>query len=122
MRQSKEGKRARLLAKAEEVVGEYLEWEESHPRPDLGEIEDIALKLRKALGQEIAQMAVEAQEGRTAVPGPKCPKCGQEMRYKGEKGVAVESRVGALEVVRGYYHCPQCKEGLFPPRSAVEAA
>ncbi len=47
MKRSKEEKRERLLAKAEKVVDEYLEWEESHPRPDLTAIEDIALKLRK---------------------------------------------------------------------------
>jgi hypothetical protein len=45
------------------------------------EREDIALKLRKELGEEIAQMAVEEQEGRLPIPGPRCPKCGEEMRY-----------------------------------------
>jgi tRNA(Ile2) C34 agmatinyltransferase TiaS len=115
MKRSKEEKRVRLLARTEKVIDEYLAWEESHPRPDLIEIEDIALKLRKAIGQEIAQIAVEEQEERRPVPGPICPKCGKEMRYKGEKDVDVESRAGALKVGRGYYYCPQCKESVFPP-------
>lgn len=115
MKWSKAGKRERLLARAERVVDEYLAWEETHPRPDLTQIEDIALKLRKELGEEIAQMAVEEQEGREPVPGPRCLKCGGEMRYKGEKGVEVESRVGGLKVERGYYTCPRCKESIFPP-------
>lgn len=115
MKRSKEEKRARLLAKMEKLVDEYLVWEESHPRPDLTQIEDIALELRKELGREIAQLAVEEQEKRLPVPGPSCPQCGKEMRYKGEKAVDVESRAGALEIERGYYYCPECKESLFPP-------
>jgi hypothetical protein len=115
MKMSQEEKRKRLLARAEHVVDEYIAWEETHPRPDLTQIEDITLKLRKELGKEIAQMAVEEQEGRTVVPGPVCPKCGKEMRYKGEKKVEVESRAGGLKVKRGYYTCPGCKESFFPP-------
>jgi DNA-directed RNA polymerase subunit RPC12/RpoP len=115
MKRSKEEKRKRLLVRAERVVDEYLVWEETNPRPDLTQIEDIALKLRKELGEEIAQMAVEEQEGRVPVPGPKCSKCGAEMRYKGEKGVEVESRVGGLKIERGYYTCPKCGESIFPP-------
>ena len=64
MKRSKEEKRARLMAKAEEVIEEYLEWEEEHGQPDMTDIEEIALKLRKAIGQEIAQMTVEDQEER----------------------------------------------------------
>jgi hypothetical protein len=114
MKESKEEKRARLLAKAAQEIDEYLEWEEKNPEPDLTEIEDIALKLRKDFGQEIAQMAIEGQASRTLVPGPKCAKCGKEMRYKGKKRTQVESRTGNLDVERGYYYCPKCKERLFP--------
>jgi hypothetical protein len=113
MKRSKQEKRARLLAKAEKLIDEYLAWEASHPKPDLTEIEDIALELRKALGREIAQMAIEEQEERLPVPGPSCPKCGKEMRYKGDKEIDVESRAGALQIERGYYYCPECKESFF---------
>jgi hypothetical protein len=115
MRRSKEEKRKELLAKAEGVIDEYLAWEDSHPQPDLNEIEEIALVLRKALGREIAQMAVDEQEKRQVVPEPRCPKCGKEMRNKGEKEIEVESRVGALKVGRGYYYCAKCQESIFPP-------
>ena len=115
MKKSIEEKRARLRAKADKVIDEYLAWEASHPQPDLEQIEDIALKLRKELGQELAQIAVEEQSERTPAPGPKCTKCGKEMRYKGEKSTQVESRAGALQVERGYYYCPECKESIFPP-------
>ena len=115
MRRSKEEKREELLAKAEEVIDEYLAWEDSHPRPDLSEIEEIALVLRKVLGREIAQMAVEEQEKRQVVPEPRCGKCGKAMRYKGEKEIGVESRVGGLRIGRGYYYCAECQESIFPP-------
>jgi hypothetical protein len=120
IRESKEEQRARLLARAAKAIDEYLEWEEKHPEPDLTEIEDEALKLRKEFGQEIAQMAVENQAAKTPAPGPKCAKCGKEMRYKGQKEVDVGSRAGELTVERGYYYCPECKESLFPPGPAAE--
>jgi hypothetical protein len=115
MKRSKEEKRRELIAKAEQVVDEYLAWEEGHPQPDLTEIEEMALILRKTFGREIAQMAVEEQDKRLSVPGSICLKCGQEMRYKGEKSLDVESRVGALKVERGYYSCTKCQESVFPP-------
>jgi response regulator RpfG family c-di-GMP phosphodiesterase len=115
MKKNIEEKRARLRAKANKVIDEYLAWEADHLRPDLRQIEDIALRLRKELGQEIAQMAVEEQEERRHVPGPKCEKCGREMRYKGEKATQVESRAGTLKVERGHYYCSECQESLFPP-------
>ena len=120
MKESKEEKRTRLLAKAAQAIDEYLEWEEKNPEPDLMEIEDIALKLRKEFGQEIAQVAIENQADRTPAPGPTCTKCGKEMRYKGKKRTQVESRTGNLDVERGYYYCPECKERIFPPGSAAK--
>jgi uncharacterized protein with PIN domain len=115
MTQSKEEKRVRLMGRASRVIEEYLEWEEKNPRPDLMQIEDIALKLRKEIGQEIAQMAIDNQQSRTPAPGPRCAKCGQEMRYKGKKETHVESRAGNLGIERGYYYCPECQESIFPP-------
>jgi hypothetical protein len=121
MKLSREEKRVRLEAKAGKVIDEYLEWEEQHRKPNLTEVEDIILKLRKEVGKEMAQMLLEEQEERIPVPGPMCPKCGAEMRYKGQKGNRVESRVGQLELERGHYYCPKCKESIFPPGSAIGA-
>lgn len=115
MEQNRQEKRARLLAKTEQLIDEYLAWEEGHSQPELSQIEEIALRLRKELGEEIAQISLENHPGRKPVPGPKCSQCGQEMHYKGEKGDQVESRVGALALERGYYYCAACKTGFFPP-------
>lgn len=59
-------------------------------------------------------MAIEKQGERLPVPGLRCEKCGREMRYKGDKEIGVESRVGALKIERGYYICQECKERIFP--------
>jgi hypothetical protein len=113
--ESKEAKRARMMAKAAEAIDKYLEWEEKNPRPDLTQIEEIALKLRKEFGQEIAQVAIENQAARVPAPGPACPKCSKEMRYKGKKRTQVGSRTGNLDVERGYYYCKECELSIFPP-------
>jgi uncharacterized protein with PIN domain len=113
---SREQKKARLLAKAEELIDELLEWDDQTKRPNLTQIEDIILELRKRMSAEMAETILENQAGKEPIPGPKCEKCGQEMRYKGGHRSQVESRVGTLEVERGYYWCPNCEKGVFPPR------
>jgi hypothetical protein len=115
MKHNRSEKEARLRKKAEKIIQDYLAWEESHPQPNLTQIEDVILQLRKELGQEMARMLLEEQEARTPAPGPSCRQCGQEMRYKGQKGHRVESRVGSLKLERGHYCCPDCQESVFPP-------
>ena len=61
MKLSREEKRARLEAKAGKEIDEYLDWEGQHPKPNLTEMEDVILKLRKELGKEMAQMILEEQ-------------------------------------------------------------
>jgi DNA repair exonuclease SbcCD ATPase subunit len=43
----------------------------------------IVLKLRKQMGEELAVEILADLVGNTPVPGPACPVCGKEMRYKG---------------------------------------
>ncbi len=112
-----EGKKikAELMADAEMMVDELLEWDEKNAEPTLTQIEDVILELRKRMSEKMAEALMEKQEQKQPVPGPGCQKCGKEMRYKGQKGNQVESRVGQIRVERGYYYCPKCKTGLFPP-------
>ncbi len=116
---SREGVRKRLWAKAEEVIDELMRWQEGSDAPTLTEIEDVVLRLRKELGQEMGEAVLSMQEGNRPASGPICPRCGREMRYKGQKTDRVESRVGELKAERGYYHCSRCEEGIFPPGSAT---
>jgi hypothetical protein len=115
MKKSREQKKAELMTRLEKAVDELLDWEEQTQRPNLTQIEDIVLKLRKQVGEEMADEILTELGGQTPVPGPACPKCGREMRYKGRHGKQLESRAGPMEYERGYYACPDCDEGLFPP-------
>jgi uncharacterized protein with PIN domain len=107
--------RAKLLAEAERSIDELLDWTDQTPRPNLTQIENAVLKLRKHLGEQAAQVVIETQETYHPVPGPLCPTCQREMHYKGQKAETVESRVGQLQVSRGYYYCETCHQSLFPP-------
>ena len=115
MKATREEKRARLVAAAEAAIDELLAWEETNTAPNLRQIEEEVLKLREGFGQELALTVLAGQEAGQPAAGVKCPQCGAEMRYKGQKPTALESWVvnGALK--RGYYYCPSCKEGIFPP-------
>jgi uncharacterized protein with PIN domain len=104
------------MKEAEDVIDELLDWSDSTPEPNLTQIEPVVLRLRKRLSEQMALEVINDQEARQPVLGPRCPACQQEMRYKGQKEVTVESWVGDLSIERGYYHCPDCKVGLFPPR------
>ena len=115
----REGMKARLMKQAEAAIDELLDWEERTPKPNLTQIENIVLKVRKRLSEEMALELIHAQEAKQPAPGPRCPKCGQEMRYKGQKKINTQSWVGDLNIERGYYYCPKCKESLFPPGRTV---
>jgi hypothetical protein len=115
MKRSREELRAELRAEAEAMIDELLDWHESSGAPTLDEIEEVILKLRKRLGERMAETVIGEQEAVRPVPGPACPTCGQEMHYKGMKEVTVEGRLGVAGLSRAYYYCDRCRSGLFPP-------
>jgi hypothetical protein len=115
MKDRREEKRAKLEAKAKELIDEMMAWSEETGRPNLRQMEEEVLKLRQAMGEEMMRTILEEQESQRPVPGPNCAKCGKEMQYKDEKERNVTSRVGEIRLERGYYYCSRCKESLFPP-------
>lgn len=115
MKLSRAQKRAKLETAAAEMIESLLDWDEKNRAPNLTEIEDEVLLLRQRFGQVLAETVVEGQELQQPAENPVCPDCGEEMRSKGKKRKGVESRAGSLDVERGYYYCPRCKQGLFPP-------
>src|SRR5512147_353128 len=96
--------RAKLLAEAEQAIDELLDWTDQTPRPNLTQIENAVLKMRKQLSEQAAQAVVKSQEAQRPVPGPRCPTCQREMHYKDTKAQTVESRVGRLRLVRRDYY------------------
>ncbi len=115
MKHTREQKRAKLLAEAQAVIEEFLDWEEQAVTPKLTDIEDEVLELRERFGRRLAEVAMADQAARQPVAAPACPSCGQPMRYKGQKRLEAESRVGVLSIDRGHYYCARCHSGLFPP-------
>jgi hypothetical protein len=115
MRKKRSEIKGSLMREAEAVIDELLRWEEQVEAPDLSQIEAVVLKLRQRLSEKMAQAVIQQQENVVQVPGPLCPECGVEMRYKGEHSKEVSSWVGEIQLKRGYYHCAKCKTGLFPP-------
>jgi uncharacterized protein with PIN domain len=119
MKKTREQVRQELTDKSAEIIERLLEWNESHAEPDLTQIEDIVLELREELGIEFAASLVSSQE-KVEPAVERCKLCGQEMRNKGRKRKVVESRVGAIDLERGYYYCPECGAGIFPPGPTTE--
>ncbi len=115
MRGSREQRKARLMREAEHRIDELLDWADQTDTPNLGQIEAEVLKIRQQFSEEMVREVIEAQETRQPVDSPLCPRCGQAMVYKGQKGVAPQTWVGEVRIQRGYYHCPSCQVGLFPP-------
>jgi uncharacterized protein with PIN domain len=121
MKTSREKLKAEYMAEAEALFDELMVWDEQTQKPDLTQIEEIVLKLRKRFGEQLAQQVLLRQEQRQPAEKVHCPECGAVMASKGLKGNQVETRIGNLKLERGYYYCPQCQQGFFPPRSAVAA-
>lgn len=115
MPSTREQRKVRLMEQAESLIDELLDWTGNTSEPNLAQIEDVILELRKRFSKEMAREVIDAQEAKQPVVGPPCPKCGQEMRYKGQKTVEPQTWVGDVEIERGYYYCEECKVGLFPP-------
>jgi uncharacterized protein with PIN domain len=116
MTRAREQEKARLVQYAEQLVEEVLDWQDETERPNLTQIENKVLELRRRFGQALAREVIEAQESKQPVPGPRCKQCGQEMSYKGQKRVTPRTWLDKVRFERGYYYCERCKAGFFPPR------
>lgn len=120
MKKTRKELEAKLEAQSKQIIQELLDWNEGQQLPDLTQIEDIVRELREKLSKAMVESGIETQENVQPVE-LRCPKCGRIMRFKGQKEKVVESRVGELDIERGYYYCPTCQSGIFPPGSATEA-
>jgi len=100
---------------AVEIAAEVTAWSQAHPQAKWDELEETVLKARQRFGERLLQTLVAEREETRPVPGPRCPQCGKEMHYKGQKSRQVVSSLGETPIARGYYYCSVCKRSIFPP-------
>jgi hypothetical protein len=108
---------ARLRAAADEMIAEVKAWQAGHPEATLSEIETELLKVRRRVSEQMGAALIETQPSRRPKEKPTCPTCGKRMRFKDGVTTEVQSQVGVIRYRRGYYYCPRCHAGLFPPGS-----
>jgi hypothetical protein len=116
----KERLRQRFMAKAEEVFEKAIASGVEADELDLSEIEETVEGLRFELTGTLVESVVEVRNKGARGPGPRCERCGREMRYKGKKRREVVTSQGEIELERAYYYCETCRVGLFPTGSATE--
>ncbi len=114
--------KARLHAAADAMVAEVEAWHTAHPEATLSDIETELLKARQQASEQMGAALIEAQPSRRPQEQPTCPTCGKRMRFKDGVETDVQSQVGVIRYRRGYYYCPHCHRGLFPPGSNAPAS
>lgn len=107
---------------AQEVMSGMKEWRVQHPKATLREIEaalDERLGKMRARMLEDAALASAAADLSQAMASerPACPACGQPLAARGPAYREVTTHFDqTLHLKRSYAVCPQCGQGLFPPR------
>ena len=106
---------AEFMAAAVEMYEELRQWRANHPEASFDEIAaQVTPRRRELMGRLLVQLAGQHGDGEV-IEGVSCPECGGAMSYKGTPSREVLHKEGETELVRAYYHCAQCKTGLFPP-------
>jgi len=98
------------------------EWRQQHPHATLWEIEQAMderlAKLRAGMLEELVKMSPQADWSQApAESRPKGERCGNVLVSRGKQSRWLQtSRGEQVQVERSYGTCPQCGQGLFPPR------
>ena len=122
MERRKKVLRAMFLERAAEAFDQAVGWQEEEEELTLTELEEKVAELQPKVMSLLLESLVALRGTGQEAPGPQCPQCGQEMRYKGMKERGLATSVGEIEMERAYYYCPQCREGFFPPGQRAEGA
>jgi len=85
MKTSQEKLKAEFLAKADVLFDELMTWDEQTSEPNLTQIEEIVLRLRQQLGEQMTQAVIARQEKRQPAETVRCPKCQGVAEPKGQK-------------------------------------
>ena len=117
MTQIDEELKAQMMAQAEAAIETLLAERQKKGRLNLSDIEHLAREAGQRVMQELTVDLVDTEAA--AEEDTKCPECGQKLRYKGKKARDLVTETGEVRLERGYYYCPTCRKGIFPPRLSV---
>ncbi len=98
------------------------EWRQQHPHASLREIEQAMderlAKLRAGMLEELVKMSPQADWSQApAESRPRCERCGSVLVSRGKQSRWLQTSGGEqVQLERSYGTCPQCGQGLFPPR------
>jgi hypothetical protein len=67
--------KAEFMAEAESLFDQLMTWDDQTHEPNLTQIEEIVLKLRQRLGEQMAQALLARQEKRQPAEKMSCPQC-----------------------------------------------
>lgn len=103
-----------LRAKAEEAIRKLLEKLPDKSELTMTDIENLVGEM----GHEVTRNATEAiaQHEQAEPSEMMCETCQVRMQKRGKRKKHVVTKRGEIELERQYYVCPQCNDGVFPPR------
>ena len=117
---NKEKRQQEWRGLSEAVITGMSEWREKHAKATLREIEeeiDKRLSVMRARMISDAAMNSASREWQAGEKAAVCPKCGVALTKKGKKKRKLQTRGGReIELEREYGVCPECGQGIFPPR------
>ena len=105
-----------------EILSGMREWRLQHPKATLSEIEEALderwYRLRARMLRDVALHSRAANwQHSSAAERPTCRVCGTPLILRGKHSRHLKTAGGQeLTLERSYGLCPNCKQGLFPPR------
>jgi YgiT-type zinc finger domain-containing protein len=116
----KEGTGKSWRGVSEEIIVGMTEWRQQNPKASFEEIEgELDRRLSVLRARMLADLAIASAstEWKIGPEAPKCPNCGAALQPNGKKKRKLQTRGGrGVELEREYGVCPQCGQGIFPPR------
>ncbi len=114
MSQSKAVLKARMMREMEALIDQMLAAKKPADQIMLSEIVQAAIEIGNQFREVVAEELANDSQLETSVI-PHCPRCGEQMTFKGYRKRQVETEAGGMELKRAYYTCAGCRQGIFPP-------
>ena len=107
--------REEFIERAIELWDSFNAWYKAHPEATFDEIESELGRHRRAVLGDFVELSLRQGDLGATPEAPSCSRCGKPMDFKGYPRKGVQGMEVDMSLPRAYYHCPACKEGLFPP-------